>query len=220
MDEYPSNSRTVAAKAAPAAEPVVDKKIEPVAKAGEAKLRKKPLGRRLLDNLTGDDGRTVFQHVVWDVVVPMARDMIVGAGEEALHRAFYGSDARGPRRGGYSGGRPTLAGNVNYNAASGNARYQPANQRTAPVQKTRTTVGSMDYRDIVLPTRVMAEETIDKMHELIQRFRQVTVADLFDIVGITGEWTDDGFGWTDLTSSRVERVRDGYILNLPRLEQL
>jgi hypothetical protein len=39
MDEYPSNSRTVAAKAAPAAEPVVDKKIEPVAKAGEAKLR-------------------------------------------------------------------------------------------------------------------------------------------------------------------------------------
>mgnify|MGYP006874877087 FL=1 len=44
----------------------------------------------------------------------------------------------------------------------------------------------------------------------------VSVADLYDLVGITGKVTDNNFGWTDLRNASVTRDRDGYLINLPR----
>ena len=37
-------------------------------------------------------------------------------------------------------------------------------------------------------------------------------ADLYDLVGINGSYTDNKYGWTHLRSTDVQRVRDGYLL--------
>ena len=58
------------------------------------------------------------------------------------------------------------------------------------------------------------------MEELLERFDVVSVADLFDMAGISCNYTDNKYGWTDLRNARVERVRDGYIINLPRATSL
>jgi hypothetical protein len=44
----------------------------------------------------------------------------------------------------------------------------------------------------------------------------VSVADLYDLVGVTGNYTDNKYGWTDIRSASVIRVRDGYMLKLPK----
>jgi hypothetical protein len=36
------------------------------------------------------------------------------------------------------------------------------------------------------------------------------------LVGITGNYTDNKYGWTDIRSASVNRTRDGYALKLPK----
>ena len=52
------------------------------------------------------------------------------------------------------------------------------------------------------------------------RFGEVTVADLYDLVGISSDYTDRKYGWTDLATAKPIRVRGGYLLDLPRAKLL
>src|SRR5690606_42119776 len=77
-----------------------------------------------------------------------------------------------------------------------------------------------DFKEIVLATRSEAEEVLDRLSDLINSYDVALVSDLYDLIGITGSFTDDRWGWTSLTGARVERVRDGYLLNLPRTQSI
>ena len=55
------------------------------------------------------------------------------------------------------------------------------------------------------------------MGELIDVYGQVTVADLYDLVGVTGNYTDNKYGWTNIRNAETIRVRDGYMLKLPKV---
>ena len=54
------------------------------------------------------------------------------------------------------------------------------------------------------------------MDEIIDMYGRVSVADLYDLVGITGNYTDNNYGWTNLASAEPIRVRDGYVIKLPK----
>ena len=54
------------------------------------------------------------------------------------------------------------------------------------------------------------------MDDLIETYGLVSVADFYDLVGVTGDYTDNKYGWTDLRNANVIRVRDGYMIKLPR----
>ena len=56
------------------------------------------------------------------------------------------------------------------------------------------------------------------MYDLVNSYDSATVADFYDLVGITSEFTDNKWGWTNLHGSRVIRARDGYLLDLPKPE--
>ena len=72
------------------------------------------------------------------------------------------------------------------------------------------------YDDIILDTRREAEEVLDRMQDLIDNYGMVSVADLYDLVGINGSYTDNKYGWTHLRSADVQHVREGYLLKLPK----
>ena len=57
---------------------------------------------------------------------------------------------------------------------------------------------------------------MSRMDEIVGTYGTVSVADLYDLVGITGAYTDNKYGWTDIRSASVVRVRDGYMIKLPR----
>ena len=73
-----------------------------------------------------------------------------------------------------------------------------------------------DFDDIILDSRGEAEDVLSRMDELIDNYGIVSVADFYDLCGITGSYTDNKYGWTDIRSAQVVRVRDGYKIKLPR----
>jgi hypothetical protein len=80
--------------------------------------------------------------------------------------------------------------------------------------RTRTNYG---FDDVYLESRGEAEEVLTRMDELIDAYGFVTVADLYDLVGKTCNYTDNKYGWTNLRNAEAVRVRGGdYLLRLPR----
>ena len=70
--------------------------------------------------------------------------------------------------------------------------------------------------DILLATRVEAETVVDRMYDLLREYEMVSVSDLYSLLGLSSSYTDQKWGWTNLQSLDIRRVRDGYILNLPK----
>lgn len=70
--------------------------------------------------------------------------------------------------------------------------------------------------EIIFERRGDAEEVLNKMDEIIGNYGYVTVADFYELSGITSSYESAKYGWTDLKTADVHRVRDGYILQLPR----
>lgn len=55
------------------------------------------------------------------------------------------------------------------------------------------------------------------MDELIDMYGVVSVADLYDLVGITGNYTDNKYGWTNIRNAEpVRAMGGGYMLKLPK----
>ena len=79
---------------------------------------------------------------------------------------------------------------------------------------------NFDFDEIILDKRVEAEEVIDQMFLLLEKYDMVTVADLYDLVGIASNYTDEKWGWTDLRGAGASRVSGGYLLELPRPEPI
>ena len=79
---------------------------------------------------------------------------------------------------------------------------------------------SQSWDDIVYPTRGDAEMVLSEMEDLLDNFKVVSVADMFDLAGVSSSYTDNKYGWTDLRDAYVERCRDGYMIRLPRATNL
>ena len=56
----------------------------------------------------------------------------------------------------------------------------------------------------------------DNMLDTVERYGFVTVADMYDMTGITPPWTAGSYGWMGLRYIEVKRGRDGYYLQLPK----
>ena len=76
--------------------------------------------------------------------------------------------------------------------------------------------------ELVYETRADAEKVLNGMSEIIDEYGFVTVADLYDISGLPGAYyTDSIIGWKgSIKESIIKRVRDGYVIDLPKPEVL
>lgn len=183
-----------------------------------ARRKKKTVGRKFREAVTGDDARSAFSYAFLDVVVPALKGMALDAVNETLSRMLYG-DVRGRARpilGGGTTNNYTPYNRVSTNTPSGGGA--PVGQGRAMSQRGRAT---HDFDEIVLGSRGEAEMVRDALLERIDRFGVATVADLYDFVGITGSFTDNKYGWYDLKGATIDRAgREGYILTLPKPELL
>lgn len=211
MESFPSNSHN----AKPSAEPEREK-IEKVV-TGEVNQRKKPLGKRFAETFVGGDAKSTMLYVVFDILVPAAKDMAADAVSQGIERMIFGES----RTGGRSSSRRSSSGSngfVSYN------RFGPNNQRRGereePRGMSRKARATHDFDEIVCATRIEADLVIERLYDLLSRYEQVTVADLYDLVGITGSYTDNKWGWTRLDGARAIRDRNGYLLDLPKPEPI
>ena len=83
--------------------------------------------------------------------------------------------------------------------------------------RTSSIRSGFDFDEIIFETRGDAEAVLDAMYDILNQYKVVSVAELYDLASITTHnYTCNNYGWVDLRGSSVVRVRDGYILKLPR----
>lgn len=209
--EYPSNSQR-ANKDDPPKQEV--KRLEKVTQ-GEVVRRKKPMHKRFVEKFFGDTVGGVLGYLAIDILVPAAKDTIVELFSSGVERLFYG-DMRPPsRRGGRFGGP---VGHTAYNRAGATSPYHQSREELRNL--SRRGRSSHDFDEIILATRVEAEEVIDRLFDLVSQYNSATVADLYELVGVTPGYTDNKWGWTDIRGAGVTRIKGGYLLDLPRPEPL
>lgn len=212
ITNYPSNSHKAKEQTATGSEESSDKKkLERVTTSDPVKVKKKSLGKRIAETFTGDDMQSVGQYLLFEVFIPAAKNLIVEATEQGIQRMLYG-DTR-PRS---SGHRP---GYTSYNnIRSSSARTSTIRQE--PRTMSRSAQATHNFDEIVLESRAEAETVLERLIDTIDTFDVATVSDLYDLVGISGSFVDSQWGWTDLRDASLRRVRDGYLLNLPKTDRI
>lgn len=78
----------------------------------------------------------------------------------------------------------------------------------------------MNFDEIILATRLEADEVIERLYNLLSTNKAASVADLYELVGATAKYTDNKWGWTDLQESKPTRVQSGWLLVLPKPKPL
>lgn len=204
MDQFPSNS-----KRPPERSREEPKKVERVVQ-GEVVRRKTPLGRRMTQNLIGGDAQSVWGYVSTDILAPAFRDLIEDAFVGFITRMVRGDDHRystaRTRRGG-------LASRTDYHGISNHRRPSRDEPRREAGRRAR---GSHNLDEIVLENRVDAEEVLDRMEAWLDKYEVVSVAEFYELCGISGNYTDQNYGWINIDSASIHRVRGGgFVINMP-----
>jgi hypothetical protein len=172
--------------------------------AGKAKVKKNEI-RKFTDVFIAEDAREVKSWLFTDILVPRLKDTFVDMITGALNMIFYGQP--GSRK------SSTNASRVSYRSYY-DKKDEP---RAADSSRGRT---FYSYDDITLETRPEAEDVLERLEEAIKSYGMVSVGDLYDLVGIASEYTDYKYGWYNLRNADVVRVREGYLLKLPKAEPL
>ena len=191
MENYQSNS--FKSKELEAKQP--EKKLTKVA---NAKLKKKSEIQKIAETFVAEDLNKVKNAVLMDVIVPAVKKVISDIVTNGIDMLLYGEVKHN---------KTTTTSKIGYNSM-----YNSQNQTNA----ARVARSSYIYNDIILSSRSEAEEVLNQMNEIIGTYGVVSVADLCEIVGVTGEFTDNKYGWSDIRDAYVERSKDGYMLKLPR----
>lgn len=208
--EFPSNSNT--SKGAARRE-LPEKKVEQVT-TGAVIKRKKSLGKRFAETFTGDNTKNAINHAVFEVAVPALKDLVSDMVREAVDRRLWGESSRSSRRSPYRGGG--LVGHTAYNRVSA----PPGMRRDEPRVPSNRSRATHDFGELIFTSRAEATEVIDQLYALIAQYEVATVADLYELSGLTGDFTDNRWGWTDMRGSDVRHVSDGYLIDLPRPQQV
>lgn len=165
--------------------------------------RKKGLGSKFKDTFFGGDGRTALQYVWFSVLIPAAKDALAEAGAQGIEKLIFG-ESRRQRSGPPSG----PLGHIQYNRYS-----QGAQQRRQISQQARA---KHDFDEIVLTSRQEADDVVDRLFDLVSRYGEATVADLYELVGIQSSHTDHKWGWMNLRGVGTVKVSQGYLISLPQ----
>lgn len=195
----------------PADEKPPVKKIEKVIQ-GEAVQRKKGIGRKIRDTFAGDDMHSVGNFILFDVIAPAVKTMISDAISQGVERTLFGESSSRSRRTSI----PVSNRYSPYTSYSKSSVVGRAGEADGPRTLSSRARATHDFDEIVLATRGEAQLVLDTLAEAISQYDVATVSDLLDMVGIAGSFTDEKWGWTDLRGAGVQRVREGYLLNLPK----
>lgn len=178
--------------------PKVDKVIK-----GSARTRKKSELSKFADGFISEDLNNVKSYILMDVLVPSVKRALSDIIKNGIDMLLYGSTG-GDRKG-------SIAGRVSYRDYY-DKKDSRSDQNSSYKYRTR-----LSYEDIILESRGEAEEVLYRMDELIELYGVVRVADLYDMVGVSCDFTDNNYGWKSIKSAEAIRLRDGgYALKLPK----
>jgi len=208
--EFPSNAHP-----SPRSRPGAEAVKAPDAKLAQittAKTRKKPLRVKFKEAFTPGDTKGMGEYIKTDLLLPTVKDLLNDIIDTTKARILYGNNGSPMRRG---VGQMAQAGYTSYARMGMQAQGLASAKNDSQVVDKRARA-NFNFDQIVIPTRVEAESVLDQMFAIVAQYRAVSVRNLYDIVGMDAQYTDESWGWTDVRGSKVHRVPEGFLLDLPR----
>ena len=172
-----------------------ERKIEKVV-SGNVKTKKKSETSKLRDVFIAEDVSNVKSYIFMDVLVPAIKNAIVDIVTDGVNMIF-----------GTKGKTKTSSSNY--------VSYRDYFRRDDRVRDARPS-NRFNYDDLKFESRGEAEAVRDQMDAMIERYGFVTIADMYDMADLSAPYTSNKYGWTNLRNADVVRVREGYIIKLPR----
>lgn len=198
MEDYKPNSHKSKEKAVVTEK--TEKKVEKVVN-GTVKTKKKSEINKVKDLFISEDAANVKSYILMDVLVPAVKKAISDIVTDGISMILFGTTGNRSSR-----GNSSFISYDKFSRREDDRRYG----------STRTRSG-YNFDDIYLESRGEAEEVLSRMDELIDMYGVVSVADLYDLVGITGNYTDNKYGWTNIRNAEpVRAMGGGYMLKLPK----
>lgn len=188
-------------------------KEEPLALRGKAKA-KHSLWKDVKSEFVAEDADSVGGYILYDILFPALRDLISDIGHSFIDAAMGGG-----RRSYRSRDRRDRGGSY----ISYNRMYDDRDDRRRRRDEDRyDRRRDRDLDNIIFDYREDAEDCLEAMISYLERYDEVPVSYLYDKLGwtIPGAWTDDDWGWTNLSSARIRPYRGGFRLELPRVKAL
>ena len=198
MEEYVSNSHKSRKNQS---ETKTDKKVEKIVQ-GKVKTKKKSEVRKFADVFISEDAANVKSYILMDVLIPAFKKAVSDIVTNGIDMILYGESGRNKRN--------STSSKVSYRSY-----YERENDRRRDYSSSRIRNG-YNYDDIVLESRGEAEDVLDNIEDIISRYGMASVADLYELVGITGNHTDFKYGWTDIRNASIVHIRDGYLIKMPK----
>lgn len=185
----------------PKVEKQTDKKIEKVV-SESVSIKKKTGVSKFADVFISEDVENVKSYILLEVLLPSIKKAISDIVTNGIDILLYGESGRSKK--------PSTASKVSYRSC-----YERGNDRR-DVVSTRVR-NSFDYDDLVFKTRGDAEAVLSAMDEAIDKYGVVSVGDLYDLAEVsTNNYMINEYGWTNIRSASVIRIKDGYMIKLPK----
>ncbi len=155
-----------------------------------------------------DDASTMKERLRDEVIIPAIKNVIA----ESIDSILFGVTGSKQRK--ITG---SSAGMVAYNTI-----YNGIKNGTKQTKASESVDGRMvyDIKLIEFNNRRDAEVVIDCLCEMIDTYNVVSVADYYDLVGVTGKYTDNKYGWTSLQNATINRSCGVFTLVLPKVKPI
>lgn len=168
---------------------------------GNVTTKKKSELKKFAGVFAPEDTENVKKYILTDVVIPGIKNAIA----DVVSIMLFGETGRLGSRTKRSGG-----GGTSYQRFYEDARDRERRDYSRPR-------AGYEFDDILFETRGDAELVLDQLGELISIYGMASVGDLFDAAGETPpNYNARNYGWKDIRNARAAKVRDGYILILPK----
>jgi len=206
MKDFPANSNKKKTNAPAKAEnkPEVEKVVK-----GEVVKKKIPIGKKFSMVFLGGELKSAGRFIATDVLLPALRNLIVEMTEKGIEKVVFGDNRPTPRSGMGSTSR------ISYNRPT--ERYGPRREVNIGHQSSRPR--TQEIADIYLETLEDAEIVVERLSDRIEQYDFVTVAELYKMCGIPHNHVDTNWGWSDLRRVTIRQTRQGYTLDMPRIEE-
>lgn len=176
-------------------------KIEKIIE-GKVVTRKPPVWKRVAHSMVADDVQNVGDFIIIDVIVPAIKNLIADIIGQGTNRVLFGT-SRARRR--------DTVGPVGSLKTAYHRVSEPEPRALGREARARH-----DFDQIILDSRAEAVEVLEALIAQVVRYNQASVSDLYDLVGVTGSWTDQRYGWTNLDDADVRQAKGGFLIDLPR----
>ena len=158
------------------------------------------------------------EHVGKEVIVPYLKRTFFDAVQEALYMLLYKGQTY-VKKGPNAFGSNITYGGTQYNGYFASSSLNQPPKRASEEAKEQTLNVKKGPSDLLFPSRADAEDTLIKMDEIISTYGSVSFADLEEMAGVTGDFTDNKYGWKDIRNAKVLRnaLAGGYYIRMPRM---